>query len=56
MESVAITVKMNVPDAPDAGVPDSTPPEDKVMPAGSAPVRVNVTVPTPPVWVNVIGT
>src|SRR5580704_19692076 len=48
-ESVAVTVIGKVPVA--VGVPDSTPAVLRVNPSRD-PVSANVTVPTPPVWVN----
>jgi len=54
LASVAVTVKLNVPVT--VGVPERTPAVVRVIPAGSAPaVTAYVTVPTPPVCVNVTG-
>ncbi len=51
-ESVAVTVNANVPSA--EGVPERTPPEERVVPVGNAPVaRVYVYGAAPPLDVIV---
>ena len=49
--SVAVAVKLNVPDA--VGVPLSTPPDESVTPLGSPAEAVNVDAPVPPVAVSI---
>ena len=50
LTSVAFTVIGKEPVS--VGVPESTPVADKLIPAGSVPVKLQVMGACPPVWVN----